>query len=323
MRKTVAPHPLSDRPAGQPDPARLAWLGSAALALLRVAPAFSIWGQTRRGAFLAAQGAAPGQPEVLFLSAETWRGPLTVNLAPGQQAALAGLAVGARLDAGPDGLRRDGRLLFQTEGTPLWQPHPPALAHGEQGDPAEAESRRMAWMARRLLDEPQAAPLSGWLEDLANGRSAGALGPACWTALLGRGPGLTPAGDDALLGMLLALSRYGDHTANGPARQPEAAGDGNLAAEPPAFCRQVAAAAIQRTSALSAALLLCAAQGQADERLLLALDWLRGRNGLEAEAAARLLLAWGASSGAAAFVGMAEGSKELTFGRSAWFASGR
>src|SRR5262249_13546495 len=65
--------------------------------------------------------------------------------------------------------------------------------------------------------------------------------PTQWTDLLGRGPGLTPAGDDVLAGLLAGRAAYGP--------------------DDRALADDICALAPSRTTALSAALLRHAARG--------------------------------------------------------------
>jgi hypothetical protein len=112
---------------------------------------------------------------------------------------------------------------------------------------------------------------------------------------LGAGPGLTPFGDDTLLGALLALGRWGGRLT--PSL--------NLAD----LSGDLLAQAAQRTTRLSVNLLACAAEGLADERLTLALDGLVCGLRRPQECAA-LLRAWGATSGSGVlegFLAFAEG----------------
>jgi len=108
--------------------------------------------------------------------------------------------------------------------------------------------------------------------------------------LLGLGGGLTPSGDDLATGFLLALRRWGHLLA-----------PGLLAAE---IAHNLLPLAYQKTTTLSANLLECAAQGQADERLLLALDGMLSTDP-DPPACAAALTAWGHTSGHDALVGMA------------------
>ena len=103
----------------------------------------------------------------------------------------------------------------------------------------------------------------------------GALAPADLDRLLGRGPGLTPLGDDVLAGWLTACAALG---------RPD----------------DLLAAAVRRrlgvTTLLSATLLDCAARGEALPQLA---DWLADPTDATADA----LLAVGATSGAGLMAG--------------------
>ena len=74
------------------------------------------------------------------------------------------------------------------------------------------------------------------------------------TGLLGQGRGLTPSGDDIVIGLLLMLNRW--HS------------DRDWAVTN----RSVIEVAYQRTTAISANLIECAAAGQGDERLINVVD---------------------------------------------------
>ncbi len=93
--------------------------------------------------------------------------------------------------------------------------------------------------------------------------------------IAGRGPGLTPSGDDFLAGVILAMqtsARFRD-----------------------VYPKLVYEAAVSRTHRLSRAFLRAAAEGQADERWHRFLRALGGEG--DVEAAVRLILSFGASSG--------------------------
>lgn len=106
---------------------------------------------------------------------------------------------------------------------------------------------------------------------------------------MGLGTGLTPSGDDFILGILLSLNRYHDRL--WPA---ENLRDLNL---------QIVEAAYQRTTSLSANLIECAALGLADERLVNALDWILSGSAREPDILPHLMN-WGHSSGLDALAGM-------------------
>ncbi|MFN2478623.1 MAG: DUF2877 domain-containing protein [Pseudonocardiaceae bacterium] len=99
----------------------------------------------------------------------------------------------------------------------------------------------------------------------------------------GRGPGLTPAGDDVLAGALLAA-----RARCGPAAEPELS----------------AVAASVRTAEPAAAFLTWAARGQCIEPAHAVLLALAARDEPRAHAAAARLVAVGASSGAALLAGL-------------------
>jgi hypothetical protein len=114
-------------------------------------------------------------------------------------------------------------------------------------------------------------------EVLRAGDHAGVAAAA--TALLGRGPGLTPAGDDVLAGTLATLRVLG------PSRPPAVAA--RLAATADALAGAVLSVAPQRTTALSAQLLEHADRGAVALPVADVLRAVAGRGGLVA-AAARL-----------------------------------
>ena len=104
--------------------------------------------------------------------------------------------------------------------------------------------------------------------------------------LVGLGPGLVPSGDSMLCGLLLALRLLGGATAGGT--RPVWLADWLGAA--------VTGYADQRTTPLAAALLQCAARGQASEEVAAVLRGIAGQEPVEP--AARRLLAAGQASGA-------------------------
>lgn len=134
----------------------------------------------------------------------------------------------------------------------------------------------------------------------AAGDVPGAAGAA--RHLLGLGPGLTPSGDDMVAGLVLALRLLGGATADG-ARAVWLAD--RLAA-------MVTRNARDRTTPVSAALLHCAARGQAAAEVISVLRAFEGREPA-GPAVARLLaaghtsgadLAWGLAAGCAAVLAL-------------------
>lgn len=167
------------------------------------------------------------------------------------------LAPGAPLDWDGAALRVPGRITLPLGGAPVWRPVPvPArwdgrwLGHGLATLRALARTRAPGDGLAPLLAGPSGAPpllraaraglvaLAAWL------RRPGGVPPPAVAELIGLGPGLTPSGDDLLGGVLIALRGLG-----------RGAAADRLAA-------WVLPRARERTSAISAAHLACAAAGE-------------------------------------------------------------
>jgi hypothetical protein len=167
-----------------------------------------------------------------------------------------------------------------------------ALAAVEGRGPSPLTVALLAWFG--AVSSPD-GPAEAWRADLVRLQAALFTGqaPAVSAVLegfLGRGSGLTPSGDDLVMGVLLVLSRWGS------ARTP--------AIDLEALARSLLLAARRSTTALSAGLIECAAAGQTDERLTLALDGIVSGT-VEVDRCAQALRGWGSSSGLDALAGMA------------------
>jgi hypothetical protein len=126
------------------------------------------------------------------------------------------------------------------------------------------------------------------LQELTREGDASKAGEVC-RKLLGRGEGLTPAGDDLLSGWLLSLNRWKEVLLPDIELQP--------------LNEAIIQAAYEKTTTISANLIECATNGEGDERLLAVLDAIVCELG-EQEKLLEDLLSWGSSSGAYAFCGM-------------------
>jgi hypothetical protein len=277
--------------------------GSLALHTLAGRTPAGLFGVTSRGLFL---HVPPNR--VVFLSPEPFRGPLTVNvpalprldLQPGDKAQV------------ERGVVRFNAVMGEvhTGQAAAW------LVEPQRGIPPKAGwQARLLELARRVLAEKSGHGLTALLADLVGlehipgslpGGDEGLLAGARQAAHLlrhgqvqaavvslerfyGLGTGLTPSGDDLLLGLLLGLDRLRD-----------AALPGQMVSE---LASQLSGEAYGHTTLLSANLIECAAGGQADERLVAALDFLWG-DASDIALAAEGLCAWGNSSGADSLAGM-------------------
>jgi hypothetical protein len=259
-------------------------------------------GVTSRGLFLLA-----GCQGMVYVTTDPARGPLTVNLDGELPWPVGGVPeAGWAVDVERRCLRTGtGGIHLPAEAE--WCAAPPC----SRPDPDGAPGRLRALVAR-LAAVTTAHESVEILEEVAGMRKApsaapASLGPhvpnllrafhsesperikAALTATLGCGRGLTPTGDDVVMGALLAGRRWG----GGPLTR---AFGGSMA---PLVRR-----ARERTTRLSACLIECAMQGEADERLLALADHI-WTGAPPAEAALGAVLGWGASSGVDALLGMA------------------
>ena len=258
-------------------------------------------GVTSRGLFLAIE------PRVLFVSFERWRGPLTINLDQSIDQLRA-------MDVGAEAVFSNARLIFpatelslSASSAAVWQASLPVSAPGPIDQrihtlkqianivTSRALVRGFAPFLAPLLDLPTSGPLSteqaavlSVLRALRQAQRDHDM-PAMQdniNRLLGYGNGLTPSGDDCVLGFLLMLNRW---QANRDWHHLNQAGID---------------AAYQKTTNLSANLIECAAQSTADERLLMVADGIATRSA-SIDECVECVLDWGNSSGIDALTGMA------------------
>jgi len=270
------------------------WIGHCAFRLMASGGTGLILGATSKGLFIEIQ---PG--EVIFVSGDAYRGPITINLETTLNC-KALFSVGETCQLHEDRLTsREFQILINHD-TQIWDPAPIRL---EKNGLANAIQRGID-LTRELIKEYQEGLFCTLLDvlvsqsvkfskerllDLIPGiKDEGNLGSR-FSGLLGLGRGLTPAGDDFLCGFLLASFYVNESAAR-------------MENEPDLF-HQIAAEAQKKTTALSAALIKCAAMGEGDERLLDALRWIaQGERNIAH--ARESLLSYGSSSGVDALAGM-------------------
>ena len=264
----------------------------------------TVMGITSRGLFLLLSSGW-----VLFLSPDTFRGPLTLNYSAGpDDFSFLTNGMPARVD--PDHIAIAGQgLVVHTGQAAAWQASP---LPKDVLTPQE-RLNHLALVVRTLLDRQPASdfgmlvpvilgfeeahtaqgnPVYPLVKRLQQALREGQLAAIADSleAILGLGAGLTPSGDDLTAGILLALTRWGHLLAPGLAIK--------------VLAQDVVQRAYRKTTTLSANLIECASQGQANERLILALDGVLSGHP-DAQTCADYLAGWGHTSGRDALAGMA------------------
>ncbi len=244
---------------------------------------------------------------ILFLSFEKFRGPLTVNMNI-KHATMPKIKPASPILLSPT------KITFQEEGIQInlenaesWNA---SLPSGRL--PAEISRSRLESTIEQTLRLTERNNYQNLLDSVLPGNSIQFLdlpvfdhfltqfltsleqskptkGGKELSGLLGLGPGLTPLGDDFVLGVVLTLNRWEQSLI--PIQGLKQLNSNLLKA------------ARNKTTALSASLLSCAIEGAADERLLAVLDPLFSG---EKSSTWDLddLLNWGSSSGIAVLAGM-------------------
>lgn len=288
-------------------------IGCTALDLLSQPGVGAVWGITSRGVFIKLPSGW-----MVFISGEKFRGPLTINLV------FEAIPVENIQPDDPVHILNDQivlpslRVSIDCSASTAWEMPELPLSLAEQGHPQFAayscftrpsvitdlaiqasarfpkigqgllplllnerlhEDCRSVSQARLLFPQLREAILYGEGEGIAAG-----LIP-----FLGLGTGLTPSGDDLVLGFLLTLNRWKEIL------KPRF--------DPDRLTASLIHEAQRRTTTLSANLIECAGGGQADERLVLALDGLVTGEP-DREACLTALASWGGTSGFDALVGM-------------------
>ncbi|MBL7163969.1 MAG: DUF2877 domain-containing protein [Anaerolineales bacterium] len=276
--------------------------GTIAQQTLSIGKTATVMGNTSRGIFIKTE------PKwVLFVSYEDYRGPMTVNL-KGDITPLRNLTNGGlvRITPGQISIPK-ADLMISTADAAVWQPQPPATGAYRAAE-CFARMKTFAWDA---YQHKKGSGLSGLLPyPLDMPCESNKTGPVAQdfqkdilsinisdlpstteniNKILGRGAGLTPSGDDFLIGLLLTLNRWEDVL--------------RLDSDLGTFNEQIVQSAYNKTTTLGANLIECAAHGLADERLINALDYLITGAGKQ-ERILNELLSWGNSSGIDALVGM-------------------
>ena len=249
----------------------------------------------------------PPEDTILFLSFEKFRGPLTVNINPKHGAipeiksdSLVFLSP-AKITFPEEGIQINlenaevwnasvpsGKLPAETSRSRLESTIEQTLRLTERNNSQDLFNSVLPGNTIHIPDIPGFDHhLTQFLAALEQNKSS--MGGEELSSLLGLGSGLTPLGDDLILGVILTLNRWGQVLI--PGQGLEELND-NLLIN-----------AKEKTTALSASLLSCAIEGAADERLLAVLDSFFSGD----ESSPRdldNLLKWGSSSGIGVLAGM-------------------
>lgn len=253
----------------------------------------TILGITSHGIFLLTE-----TESILFLTNNSCRGPLTINLDPA-------CSLSSDMEIGDIVLLEFDRIIFHNqtidvrENVTIWQPssfqiEPDAseeIIHRAQSlcsliHPKERNSLfqpifEILMDSTSSLKEIQSA-MQAWVIS-EGGFGKGSDLESFFEKWLGRGEGLTPAGDDYLCGFL--LTHHYQST------------------KPALDIQEIFRQARSCTTSLSASLIACAIEGAADERLLDTLNYLACGNG-SPQQIKKELLSYGSSSGSDTLAGM-------------------
>lgn len=279
---------------------RVTSIGHIAHQVLRRTPSVFVTGTTSQGIYL-----QPGGDLSLYLTRDSFRGPLTINIRDES---------GGLLSIQPEEAAdfREGKLIFRISGQAIhlhrpliWKPTSPPGRIKQNSDlytrifhqvqAMDPEHPYLSLLETVTTGEPiQIKDIPGIEQQIIQlSKSLGSGNPSeiisGMKSFLGAGPGLTPLGDDLLLGILLAMNRT----------RKQIYGAGDMID----IDHAVLSAAEEKTTTLSLSLLTCAIQGSADERIIRVLDGLIAAREIP-DIDLENLLDWGSSSGIAVLAGI-------------------
>jgi hypothetical protein len=268
-----------------------------------IAQSGEVIGNTSRGIFILTES-----NRIVFLSSERFLNPLNVNVQPFPPP-LPDVALNEEVTMG------EACIVFPVRQVqiqiPIDQVHAVAAKPPNQLDFTEQKQILGAITAAMLKKKDPsryASALHDYLRDcpsnvdesntltrfrslsLATQNNQHDLVQAALEGFIGEGSGLTPSGDDLICGYLLAMNRWNPRNWTTDTLQQ--------------LNSSIISFAAVKTTTLSSNLIDIAAEGEADERLILALDSIFTGNP-STEKTAEMLISYGSSSGLDAFCGMA------------------
>jgi len=241
------------------------------------------WGNTSKGFF-----AVTDNKKVLFISRQTFKGPLTINTIeelPARQT----FSHDTHLLLSPDRIRfiQSGLEIQINPQTHVWSP----MTQNKLDFNLEAFITRINVIERKMiiqLSDKHQANINNNLKSALSSRNKITILESL-SNLLGCGEGLTPSGDDFICGFLLAAHMWEEVLFPGFSLQK--------------ITRKIVDVAKEKTTTLSANLIACAATGSADERIIRCMNWLNS-GGYPPALIMKELLSYGSSSGLETLAGM-------------------
>lgn len=275
-------------------------IGFEANQVLQRNSSLEVYGTSSRGIYLQAENDL-----TLFASCEDFHGPLTINFLGDPEGLL-------KINPRTFAYLHSNKIVFpeaelelSINNPEIWVPPAPQKFKGLQKnllDDLFQQTKTLVgdnpfFPLLEMVFTARPAPLPGFpdffkqMVFLNKSIQSGKVSDLAWEIenLLGVGPGLTPLGDDLILGMLLALNR----------------GKGEILSKSylSKLNQAVIDLALDKTTRLSFSLLVCAADGSADERLLKIFDGLLFGREIKDKELLQMLM-WGSTSGFAVLAGM-------------------
>jgi len=256
-------------------------IGQAAYEILQTETGAKVWGNTSKGVFVVTDN-----KRVIFISHQTYKGPLTINVnrkPPARQA----ISHDTHLLLSPNRIRfvQSALEIRINPQTHVWTP----MILNKMNFNLKAFIDRGELIGREVNSQLSCQHQAHGNQTNVKNNLKSALSSKNKVAvykslsnLLGYGEGLTPSGDDFICGFLLAAHAWQEILFPGFALQKT--------------IRKIIEDAWKKTTTLSVNLITCAASGSADERIIQCVKWLNS-GGHSAALIMKELLSYGSSSG--------------------------
>ncbi len=253
-----------------------------------------VMGCTSKGLFLRFEN-----DQLIFCSREAFRGPFTINFFRPE---ILPTMEDSSVSVSDQMITLGDEFCINTKGSLIWFPSPLDLSKGFKPSLEDAQ-----FVGRSAFEEQKTDYPVRLLGQIGNIQSDGLGTDPHWekvsqsianhsimgfvSALMevvGYGRGLTPSGDDFILGVLLGCARYG--------------GTFGIDIQLDRAVVELILETTRATTLISRQLIMAALRGEADERLISAFDGWMFHN-LDGKQIYTILRTWGNSSGVDAFTG--------------------